>query len=263
MKRLFYILLSAVLLLTVSLPMFGCDALNGYETYNKAMEKTKALTDLDYSIKLDASVSVSGSTIAMKSSGALKQKMQNDSMTMSGNMIISLLGNDIDTNIYYADGFAYYDYKSMGMKVKMNLSIEEMLDSTAGNVLDFDTNAIKVDEIIKEDGGYTYKVTLAGDAVKDTIIGMTKSLTENLGDDLSGISFSDIIATYTIKNDYVMYQKLEFTMNANIEPLSAMSMNFVMEYNLNNPGTPVTIDVPGDLDEYTDFGNLEDIAGLS
>lgn len=254
MKRIIYLVLSTILLIAVSLSAFGCDGPSGYEIYNKALENTNALTDFDGSGKILAFVTGQDSTIMITSSSHTKMNKIENNFKMSSSVLMTALNQSIQTNIFYTNGVAYYDYQSLNMKVKDSVPKEEVISE---DFLSFDMNSIITDKIIKENWTYTYTVTITGDVVKDKLIKYAKSTNKELKDTDLEIKFSDVKITATIKDNYITYQRMEFSMSGKSDSSGDIAVKYDVSITLNNPGEPVSIDLPGDLDSYTDIDELE------
>lgn len=70
----------------------------------------------------------------------------------------------------------------------------------------------------------------------------------------AGVDFSmdDVTSSVTIENGAVSATSMTAVINMNVEG-SAMTMNMSMDMVINETGDGVTVDVPADLDTYTDI----------
>lgn len=241
---------------------------DNYDAYVAAAAAMNDETRMDVSVDMSATVDMDGQQV-MTLSMPMEMKMDMDlenmdqsqiSMTGTMNMTMdeSLVAEGEQSSVsqvvsyYYADGVYYMDLGDQ--KVKMDMSFEDALAQMGdlANMAESGTSEpiCLIDSITTSGNSMTVTYSAAGmsNLVDEVLAGM------GMDEQTAGVDFSmdDVTSSVTIENGAVSATSMTAVINMNVEG-SAMTMNMSMDMAINQTGDGVTIDVPDDLDTYTDI----------
>lgn len=241
---------------------------DNYDAYVAAAAAMNDETRMDVSVDMSATVDMDGQQV-MTLSMPMEMKMDMDlenmdqsqiSMTGTMNMTMdeSLVAEGEQSSVsqvvsyYYADGVYYMDLGDQ--KVKMDMSFEDALAQMGdlANMAESGTSEpiCLIDSITTSGNSMTVTYSAAGmsNLVDEVLAGM------GMDEQTAGVDFSmdDVTSSVTIENGAVSATSMTAVINMNVEG-SAMTMNMSMDMDINQTGDGVTIDVPDDLDTYTDI----------
>lgn len=153
-KRVIAVLMCAVMLLGAAACGTKEKKLTPKEEYIAAAQKVEKAKGIDFTMKFDMSMEVSGGAVVevgIIGDGKVVQEDKKDKQMMM-DMKISALGLSVPVKYYYKDNYIYIDAQREKSKVKMD--VEEMEKKVAGSykLATIDKKMIK-DVKIKEDGG--------------------------------------------------------------------------------------------------------------
>lgn len=161
-----------------------------------------------------------------------------------------------DVSYYYADGVYYMDLGDQ--KVKMEMSFEDAL-AQMGNLDEMQsTEPICLIDSITTSGD-TMTVTYSGAGMSnlvDEVLGSMGMDEATAGVDLQ---MGDVTSSVTIKDGVIQSMSMSAVIDMGIEGVT-LTMDMAMDYEINEMGDGVTVDVPDDLDSYTDVSELADTA---
>lgn len=249
----------------------AADMLTFFDNYDAYVAAAAAMNDetrMDVSVDMSATVDMDGQQV-MTLSMPMEMKMDMDlenmdqsqiSMTGTMNMTMdeSLVAEGEQSSVsqvvsyYYADGVYYMDLGDQ--KVKMDMSFEDALAQMGdlANMAESGTSEpiCLIDSITTSGNSMTVTYSAAGmsNLVDEVLAGM------GMDEQTAGVDFSmdDVTSSVTIENGAVSATSMTAVINMNVEG-SAMTMNMSMDMDINQTGDGVTIDVPDDLDTYTDI----------
>lgn len=249
----------------------AADMLTFFDNYDAYVAAAAAMNDetrMDVSVDMSATVDMDGQQV-MTLSMPMEMKMDMDlenmdqsqiSMTGTMNMTMdeSLVAEgeqssvSQDVSYYYADGVYYMDLGDQ--KVKMDMSFEDALAQMGdlANMAESGTSEpiCLIDSITTSGNSMTVTYSAAGmsNLVDEVLAGM------GMDEQTAGVDFSmdDVTSSVTIENGAVSATSMTAVINMNVEG-SAMTMNMSMDMEINQTGDGVTVDVPDDLDTYTDI----------
>lgn len=249
----------------------AADMLTFFDNYDAYVAAAAAMNDetrMDVSVDMSATVDMDGQQV-MTLSMPMEMKMDMDlenmdqsqiSMTGTMNMTMdeSLVAEGEQSSVsqvvsyYYADGVYYMDLGDQ--KVKMDMSFEDALAQMGdlANMAESGTSEpiCLIDSITTSGNSMTVTYSAAGmsNLVDEVLAGM------GMDEQTAGVDFSmdDVTSSVTIENGAVSATSMTAVINMNVEG-SAMTMNMSMDMAINQTGDGVTIDVPDDLDTYTDI----------
>lgn len=221
----------------------------------KATEKQQAQKSMDSDMKMKMSMSADGESLDYDMDmHILASGIGEDNMKMSMETTASVLGQEINMDMYYTDGWYYMDI--LDQKTKMEMDISEIEEQMKQNSLftEISMDAYKSLELKEENGGYV--VTYVADGTKltemvDSLMG--SMLSGTLGDmDGMDMTLGDVSGTITTDKDCnVTAQTMKMTMTMSIEG-TEMESTIDMDMTVNNPGQEVTVELPDDLDTYAE-----------
>lgn len=265
MKKIFALIMS--MLLVFGLAACGEQAdLTPYEVSKQASEKLDNADGVAYSMEMTMKMSDptdAENTIEMAINGDIKmQKMgENDynlAYTMSTDMsAIEPTVSTIDMNMYYTDGYMYYDMSDLGVQYKVAMDMQEALATINSSSFDQIEESMVKEQSIKADGtGQVVSMILDGTKMTD----MVKSMSEEfaaMGEDDS-MTIGDIPYTVYLDGEGNI-TNIEMTMDfgMSVEGM-AMNMSMDMDMKVEQVGG-VTVELPEDLADYEELV-LDDVA---
>ena len=258
----------ALVLCLCLVSLSGCSP-DVYEMYIQAAAKNNQLQQMDVDVDIDVSIGIAGSTFQTTVTGSAKADNSGPSPVMDMDLSMSLLGQSMDMQVYYADGTAYYD--TNGVKYKMALLYDDLTaqdNPVDTKLLEFEESAVRKSRMESTADGTRYTVTVSADAVNDYLKdAMGKSMQNSSFDssmnlDSLEMSFSDVDASFLIgKDGYIHEQTLLFTCTADMSAISSgaltgeMEMTYDASLTFREPGEPVTI-TPPNLNDYPAYEDL-------
>ena len=247
------------------------DMLTFFENYDAYVEAAAAMneeTKMDVSADVAATVDIDGQqvmTLSMPMNMKMDMNMDNldqSQISMTGTMNLemdeALAGDGAETSInqdvsyYYADGVYYMDLGDQ--KVKMDMSFEEAL-AHMGDLANLAQESASepiclIDSITTS--GNTMTVTYSAAGMSGFIDDVLSSM--GMDEAATGVDFNmgDVTSTVTIENGTIRAMSMTAVINLGIEEMT-LTMDMSMDMDINATGNSVTVDVPDDLDSYTDL----------
>ena len=238
---------------------------DNYDAYVAATAAMNEETKMDISVDVSANVTVADQQV-MSLSMPMDMKMDMDlenmdqsriSMTGKLDMQIdeALVEAGAETSVsqdvayYYTDGVYYMNLGDQ--KVKMDMSFEDAMAQVSG--LDQMQNSEPICLIDSIDvSGSTMTVTYSG-------AGMSGLVNDVLGEmgmdaDTAGVDvqIGDVTSSVTISNGTIRSMDIDMQITMTVDGV-AMTMDMTMDCTVNATGDRVTVDIPDDLDSYTDL----------
>ena len=194
----------------------GCNEANvsGFSKYSTALTKTEALKTIDTDMDMKMSISMAGQDIDMDMSGNIKLDQSTDKPIAQADMVISAMGTDMDSKVYYADGYMYTEV--MGMKMKMESTLEEALGADTG-FEDFKEDDIISSSEEEKDGVFYYTVKIKGDSLKDEITDQLDSLKDQIGGTFDEFNIADVDIVIGIKDGYLVSQTMKTSVTGKLD----------------------------------------------
>ena len=238
---------------------------DNYDAYVAATAAMNEETKMDISADVSANVTVADQQV-MSLSMPMDMKMDMDlenmdqsRISMTGKMDMqideALVEAGAETSVsqdvayYYTDGVYYMNLGDQ--KVKMDMSFEDAMAQVSG--LDQMQNSEPICLIDSIDvSGSTMTVTYSG-------AGMSGLVNDVLGEmgmdaDTAGVDvqIGDVTSSVTISNGTIRSMDIDMQITMTVDGV-AMTMDMTMDCTVNATGDRVTVDVPDDLDSYTDL----------
>ena len=245
---------------------------DNYDAYVAATAAMNEETKMDISVDVSANVTVADQQV-MSLSMPMDMKMDMDlenmdqsRISMTGKMDMqideALVEAGAETSVsqdvayYYTDGVYYMNLGDQ--KVKMDMSFEDAMAQVSG--LDQMQNSEPICLIDSIDvSGSTMTVTYSG-------AGMSGLVNDVLGEmgmdaDTAGVDvqIGDVTSSVTISNGTIRSMDIDMQITMTVDGV-AMTMDMTMDCTVNATGDRVTVDIPDDLDSYTDINELADTA---
>ena len=238
---------------------------DNYDAYVAATAAMNEETKMDISVDVSANVTVADQQV-MSLSMPMDMKMDMDlenmdqsRISMTGKMDMqideALVEAGAETSVsqdvayYYTDGVYYMNLGDQ--KVKMDMSFEDAMAQVSG--LDQMQNSEPICLIDSIDvSGSTMTVTYSG-------AGMSGLVNDVLGEmgmdaDTAGVDvqIGDVTSSVTISNGTIRSMDIDMQITMTVDGV-AMMMDMTMDCTVNATGDRVTVDIPDDLDSYTDL----------
>lgn len=238
---------------------------DNYDAYVAATAAMNEETKMDLSVDVSANVTVADQQV-MSLSMPMDMKMDMDlenmdqsRISMTGKMDMqideALVEAGAETSVsqdvayYYTDGVYYMNLGDQ--KVKMDMSFEDAMAQVSG--LDQMQNSEPICLIDSIDvSGSTMTVTYSG-------AGMSGLVNDVLGEmgmdaDTAGVDvqIGDVTSSVTISNGTIRSMDIDMQITMTVDGV-AMTMDMTMDCTVNATGDRVTVDIPDDLDSYTDL----------
>lgn len=245
----------AVLSAAALVLLAGCGAKTPQQVYAEAVKKQSELGDMRAVSDIDMDVTAMGisMSVAMAMDTSVTGYGQPD-MEMLSDMSLEMMGMTIDMTSYYADGWMYMD--AMGTKQKMEVPLEQ----ATRQQLQLDLSGLEesaLQDLTMEDGDEGAKVlhfTVDGQLLLDSLEQITAEMGQKITADSLGLC--DITLTVN-KEGY--FRQMDFTVPITLnsdgtttESTVTVSTEFV------DPGQPVEITPPADLDSYPASGSSQE-----
>ena len=134
-KKVTALLLSCMLLFSIS----GCQKKRtAKEVLKSSLKQSSKLKDADFSgeasYKIANSEASSSSNVTIKMNFDTKlQTVDKDQLKMSMTSTLNMLGQTMDMNMYYSDGYYYMNTNGTKQKIKMDIAgLQKQIQSTTG-----------------------------------------------------------------------------------------------------------------------------------
>lgn len=250
MKKFLSVVLSACMALTFA----GCGAgQDGKAIYVEANKKTQELTALDASYTMDMTMKQGEETMNVSSSMDMKMDAINtDNMRFYARGVTSTAGQDIDTKLYYENG--YYYMEAAGQKFKYAMDLETLMETAKQSMGGGAMEAEYLSDVTVKKDGDNQILTFTADASKmDAYVQeVMASMTSMPG--MEGVTYTikEVSGEATVNKDgYFSKVNMKMSMDMTMGTES-MSMDMTMNTVYNNIGQPVEITAP-DLEGYQEI----------
>lgn len=238
---------------------------DNYDAYVAATAAMNEETKMDISVDVSANVTVADQQV-MSLSMPMDMKMDMDlenmdqsRISMTGKMDMqideALVEAGAETSVsqdvayYYTDGVYYMNLGDQ--KVKMDMSFEDAMAQVSG--LDQMQNSEPICLIDSIDvSGSTMTVTYSGAGMSglvNDVLGEMGMDTDTAGVD---VQIGDVTSSVTISNGTIRSMDIDMQITMTVDGV-AMTMDMTMDCTVNATGDRVTVDIPDDLDSYTDL----------
>ena len=238
---------------------------DNYDAYVAATAAMNEETKMDISADVSANVTVADQQV-MSLSMPMDMKMDMDlenmdqsRISMTGKMDMqideALVEAGAETSVsqdvayYYTDGVYYMNLGDQ--KVKMDMSFEDAMAQVSGlDQMQTSEPICLIDSI--DVSGSTMTVTYSGAGMSglvNDVLGEMGMDTDTAGVD---VQIGDVTSSVTISNGTIRSMDIDMQITMTVDGV-AMTMDMTMDCTVNATGDRVTVDIPDDLDSYTDL----------
>ncbi len=268
MKKLLALVLAALLLVALAACGGGgqdkvSEELTPYQMVEKANEAMNDADSAAYDLTMDMTMSMpelgDEGTFAFTTTGTVQTEQvgENDykmAYVLTQDMSAMDAG-EMGMEIYYADGYMYYNMPDSELKYKMPVDMEEaMVDSTGLDELEEDM--VLESTVADEGDGKVVTMTIDGAKMSDALIGLVGDAVGTLGegDDMTINSLSYTVHLDADGNITSLEMPLDLSMT-----MSGSTMNMTMKVTIDVIAIGgVTVELPDDLADYPEM-SLDDM----
>ena len=216
-KKVTVLLLSCMLLFSIS----GCQKKRtAKEVLESSLKQSSKLKDADFSgeasYKIANSEASSSSNVTIKMNFDTKlQTVDKDQLKMSMTSTLNMLGQTMDMNMYYSDGYYYMNTNGTKQKIKMDIAgLQKQIQSTTGQTSQMTT------------------VTGGSNSIKVSSLTGTKTLNDK---------------------DLPVKESIQMVMESGDNETGSITLKMNLTYH--NTGKSVTVTLPDDLNTYQEISN--------
>lgn len=222
-----------------------------YQTYNTGIEKFNQLDSFDMSVDVNMNMQLKGTKLDIPITMSMQSSNLSSDPEYLVNSSITILGAQTTSQVYYKNGYVYL--AAAKNKYKQAMSLDDMKKNYATASIDiFNKDLLKQARLTKTKDGSTITVLLNGNTLKDKLNSMffnMDTLFENFGG-VEKFSFGNLSATLNYNNDgYLTSEVINYDMNCT-DSSTPLNAKVKCTFNINNPGQPVAITPPADLNTY-------------
>lgn len=252
MKKLFAVLLSAAMLVS----MAGCGAgTDGKALYDEATKKNAELTSMDFTYHVDMVMKQGDQSMDMSTDMDMKMDgINTDSMRMISEGTTSTAGQNVDTFMYYENGYCYME--TGGQKFKYAMAIEEMSKAALQSVGGANMESSYMQKVEVKKDGDNQVLTFVGDASKmDEYVQTMMGAMGTMGTGMEGLSYTikEVSGEATVNSDgYISSMKMKMVIEMTMQG-ETVSVDMDITGDYHNLGQPVEITAPADLDSYQEI----------
>lgn len=254
MKKLMTALLAAVM--TVSMTATAFAAEDPAALLDRVTQKASELDSMDCDMGIHAVLVIpdpeSKKDLSINLDMLMKMKMdqvKSGNLRYKAEMAMEFLGQSEYATVFYKDGYYYMD--SDGEKIKYPMDLNSMISSveqtTAAAEL---TSSLMKSLAVREEGENRILSYVADPAKMNTYV--NEAMGSLLGNMDVAMTIREVKGEYVInKDDY--YTSMNMNMSMDITMYGeTVRVIMLIEGTINNPGQPVTVDLPS-TDGYTDL----------
>ena len=254
-KKVTALLLSCMMLFSIS----GCQKKRtAKEVLKSSLKQSSKLKDADFSgdasYKITNSDNTSSANITIKMNFDTKlQTVDKDQLKMSMTSTLNMLGQTMDMNMYYSDGYYYMNTNGTKKKIKMDIaSLQKQLQSTTGQT-SLPAKYYKDLKLSEKDGNTVLKYSISNDGLNKYVKDITSQMTTVTGGS-SSIKISSLTGTKTLNDkDLPVKETIQMVMESGDSEVGSISLKMNLTYH--NPGKSVTVSLPEDLNTYQQISN--------
>ena len=270
MKKILSIVLALMLLVSACM-LTSCEEMTAYELIHSAIAKMETLDsfEADVVMKMDTRIKMQGATTTVEVPMTMNVKasgLKGETPLTSGSVAVTTMGVETKGNVYSDSKDVYVATEVMGQSVKLKMSADsaeagdyDLTGTTDSFLVDIPEDALQNVAIVEsENGTKTVEVALDPAVFAANYPELIEQVNNNNGvGEVANVSFSDVKVKVVVSSDgYIAGYYLTFNMamdvtTAGITTATTTAVTASVEYK--NPGTPVTVDVPTDLDSYVGF----------
>ena len=254
-KKVTALLLSCMLLFSIS----GCQKKRtAKEVLESSLKQSSKLKDADFSgeasYKIANSEASSSSNVTIKMNFDTKlQTVDKDQLKMSMTSTLNMLGQTMDMNMYYSDGYYYMNTNGTKQKIKMDIAgLQKQIQSTTGQT-SLSAKYYKDLKLSEKDGNTVLKYSINNDVLNQYVKDVTSQMTTVTGGSNS-IKISSLTGTKTLNDkDLPVKESIQMVMESGDNETGSITLKMNLTYH--DHGKSVTVTLPDDLNTYQEISN--------
>lgn len=254
-KKVTALLLSCMLLFSIS----GCQKKRtAKEVLESSLKQSSKLKDADFSgeasYKIANSEASSSSNVTIKMNFDTKlQTVDKDQLKMSMTSTLNMLGQTMDMNMYYSDGYYYMNTNGTKQKIKMDIAgLQKQIQSTTGQT-SLSAKYYKDLKLSEKDGNTVLKYSINNDGLNQYVKDVTSQMTTVTGGSNS-IKISSLTGTKTLNDkDLPVKESIQMVMESGDNETGSITLKMNLTYH--DHGKSVTVTLPDDLNTYQEISN--------
>lgn len=221
------------------------------EVYEMAVRKNAGLTDMDVTMGTEMRLKLGEETAEINMDAHMLMAGYNTSdLKYQIESKTNLLGQTVDSTMFYKDGFYYM--KAGGQKIKYAYDLEKMAELVQNNQMEMISEDAMSELTVKKEGENT-RLNFTGNPEKMTQY--TGKLLEGMQSVMKGLEYTidKASGSYLINPDgYYIESAVDMDMSMKIDG-NPVSVNARITSQVNRPGEKVTIQFPDDLTSYQEI----------
>lgn len=260
MKRKIVSVLLALCVVLMCVSLTACKNESAYSVIGSAVEKTQALDSMAAEMKIEMNMAMEGMTMSIPITADMKVKdLQSENPIVSSNISMSMLGQNVEMEMYQEGDWAYIVIDDM--KYKTNITeaeseydysddMNDMLKSLPEELLK------DVQVVVNADGSKTVTVSIPDEKFSEIYEDFLEGLDTATGTEGADIKISDAVVTITVAEDYISVYDMKFNMDMEIEGVAtATEVKATITYK--DLGTEVTVTPPEGYESFEEFSLTE------
>lgn len=273
------VLAAAGMFAGVSVSGFAAET-DPWQVYEEALTKQNELDGMDMSMSTAVSMMIGDqiNDITLDMDCQMNGLQSGDlamaatmNYTMGGEQLSDTMNVLTNARMYYTGGYLYmdmFDADVMGEdavdygKIKYPADIDSVMAQFGGSTDIMELNKEAISDLTLEEDGDTKILRYALNA--DNTNSIIESVLGQFGNTGSSISaelyqITECTGTMTINSDgYIESQSMDLAMNVSLgdEDAETVYYSVNMDVDILNPGQEVTVELPDDLDSYSDYEAL-------
>ena len=233
-KKVTALLLSCMLLFSIS----GCQKKRtAKEVLESSLKQSSKLKDADFSgeasYKIANSEASSSSNVTIKMNFDTKlQTVDKDQLKMSMTSTLNMLGQTMDMNMYYSDGYYYMNTNGTKQKIKMDIAgLQKQIQSTTGQT-SLSAKYYKDLKLSEKDGNTVLKYSINNDGLNQYVKDVTSQMTTVTGGSNS-IKVSSLTGTKTLNDkDLPVKESIQMVMESGDNETGSITLKMNLTYHL-------------------------------
>ena len=235
-KKVTALLLSCMLLFSIS----GCQKKRtAKEVLESSLKQSSKLKDADFSgeasYKIANSEASSSSNVTIKMNFDTKlQTVDKDQLKMSMTSTLNMLGQTMDMNMYYSDGYYYMNTNGTKQKIKMDIAgLQKQIQSTTGQT-SLSAKYYKDLKLSEKDGNTVLKYSINNDGLNQYVKDVTSQMTTVTGGSNS-IKISSLTGTKTLNDkDLPVKESIQMVMESGDNETGSITLKMNLTYHEQN-----------------------------
>lgn len=250
MKRMAVLVMSAALAFTVA----GCAKKDPKALYTEAVKKNQELSGMDMSSVVKMTMTQGEESIDVSVDMNFQMAdINTDKMKYVASGTTSLMGESIETSMFYTDGYYYMDM--MGQKMKYAMDMDQLMEQVKQTTENGNLNVEYMKDIqAKKDGDNTILTFTTDPAKMDEYV---KEVMGSMGSTMPGMDQADftinVVDGELTVNKEGYYTNMKMNMDMEVSVMGeTMGLKMEMTADIHDPGKTVEVTLP-DTEGYQEI----------